>query len=118
MAIVSTSDVQTILNTTGYATQIAAFIPYVQEDIIEYVGHAFQDGYVTQEGALTIAVSTGSGDTITDPNDNFLVAGFAPSMDIALEGGYTNVGIWTIGSSSGAVTAGTIFLGTSDEFIA
>lgn len=129
MAIVTIAEVQAVLGmntaeddivagTTERDAQIAFFIPIVQEDIIEYVGHAFQDGYVTQDGALTIASSTGRGDSITDPNAKFIVAGFAPGMDVALEGGFANVGVWTIGSSSGAVTAGTIFLGTSDEFIA
>ena len=119
MAVVTTDEVKAVLNTTAttYDTQITTFIPYVQEDILEYTGNDFTDGYVSQEGALTIASSTGRGDKITDPNSKFLAAGFKPGMDIALEGGYSNVGIWTIGSSSGAVTAANIFLASSSQVI-
>lgn len=120
MAIVTLNEVKAVLNTTGstaYDARISTFIPYVQEDILEYTGNDFADGYVSQEGALTIATSTGRGDKITDPNSKFLAAGFAPGMDIAIEGGYSNVGIWTIGSSSGSVTAANIFLASSSQVI-
>lgn len=120
MAVVTLDEVKAILGTTAtsYDAQIETFIPYVQEDILEYTGNAFLDEYVSVEGALTIAASTGAGDSITDPNSQFIKAGFAASQDVAIEGGYSNVGVWTLSASTGAVSAAKMYLSTTGEVIA
>ena len=128
MAVITVIETQAILGitkgedmltgSTEYENEIAYFIPIVQDDLVEYLGNAFQDDYVSVEGTLKISESTGRGDKITDVNAKFLEAEFAPGMDIALEGGYSNVGIWTISSSSEAVEAGNMFLTTTGEVIA
>ena len=105
MAIITTNEVKTILGTTvsTYDTKIAALIPYVQEDLIEYTNNGFTDGYVYVDGALTVEPSTGGGDKIFDPNKQFVKAGFSSGMDVALEGGYANVGVYTLKAVASSV---------------
>ena len=100
------AEVKTILGITvaTYDTQIAAFIPYVARDIISYIGHAFQDGYVYRESGseLTFTPDTSTGDYITDSASEFYLNGFRSGMDIAVEGGFSNVGIYGMTSASTA----------------
>ena len=103
--LMTTAEVKTILGITDSTndTQIAAFIPYVASDIVSYIGHAFQDGYVYRESASAIAMYRGDLDTndyIADTDKKFLAKGFISGMDIAIEGGYSNVGIYSVSSAS------------------
>jgi hypothetical protein len=114
MAIMTTAEVKTILGIadTTYDTQIEYFLPLVEKDVIEYLNNAFQDGYVYRRSAGTITFNRGDSDTmdsIEDSDGYFLEKGFADGMDISVEGGYANVGIYTIDS----VTADKI---TLDEY--
>jgi hypothetical protein len=100
----TTAEVKSILGISDstYDTQIAFFIPYVARDIVSYIGHAFQDGYVYRESAsyLALAPDTSTGDYITDDEEEFLVKGFLAGQDIAVEGGYSNVGVYTVAAAS------------------
>ena len=106
----TTAEVKSILGITDstYDTQIAFFIPYVEKDLIDYLNNGFQDKYVSRESASEFAFipDTSTGDYITDGDSDFLNRGFTAGMDIAIEGGYSNVGKYTIAS----VTAGQMVL--------
>lgn len=99
--LMTTAEVKTILGITDttYDTQIAAFIPYVARDIVSYLGHAFQDGWIYRESLSNFEFVQGDSDTadyITDGESEFVEKGFASGMDIAVEGGFSNVGIYTL----------------------
>ena len=101
MALVTVEEAKTILGITGttYDTQLTYFLPLVEKDIVSYLGHAFQDKYVAREGSLDMY--RGDSDThdyITDDDGYFATKGFLAGMDIAIEGGYSNVGLYTIES--------------------
>jgi hypothetical protein len=105
MAIVTTAEAKTILGITGttYDTQLDFFLPLVEKDIVSYIGHAFQDGYVYRESASNFTFVRGDSDTydyITDEENEFKEKGFRDGMDVAIEGGWSNVGIYTVSSAS------------------
>jgi hypothetical protein len=103
--IVTKAEVKTFLN-LGTDTQnddrIDAFIPYVEEDIIDYCNNAFQDGYVYTKGF--IECFEGAPDYLEDRNGYFLKAGFDYGMDIYIEGGYSNVGLYRIATDTNGDT--------------
>lgn len=106
---ISTSDTQ-------YDASIDAFLPFVEEDIIEYTNNGFQDGYVYRESGTALEFIRGDSDThdrITDEDEEFLVHGFRDGMPIVIEGGFANVGLYTIDSAS----SGTLTLSEYGELI-
>ena len=104
MALMTVVEVKAILGITSatYDTQIATFIPYVEKDIIEYLNNGFQDGYVYRHSGsqLAFAPDTSTGDYITDGDSDFVNRGFLEGMDIVIDGGYSNVGKYTIASAT------------------
>jgi hypothetical protein len=105
MALVTTADAKTILGITDttYDTQLSFFLPLVEKDIVSYIGHAFQDGYVYNESASNFEFVRGDSDTydyITDADEEFEQQGFLDGMDIVVEGGWSNVGLYTVSSAS------------------
>jgi hypothetical protein len=105
MALMTRGDVKSILNITdsNYDTQIDYFIPLVEEDIIDYCNNGFQDGYVYRESGSALEFVRGDSDTtdyITDTDAEFLEKGFLSDMDIVVEGGGANVGLYTVSSAS------------------
>jgi len=115
----TTAEVKSVLRITGstYDTDIAFFLPYVEDDIVAYLGHAFQDGYVYRESGNALAFTRGDSDThdtITDEDEDFLTYGFAAGQDIVIEGGFSNVGLFNIQTAA----AGTLTLSEYGELIA
>lgn len=107
MAIITTAEVKTLLSLTGsvYDTAIAALIPYVQADLCEYLNTYFQDGYVYRKSGSALVITRGAtssgttqADKMTDADALFIAKGFLSGMDVAIEGGYSNVGIHSIAS--------------------
>ncbi len=97
----TTAEVKSVLRLTdsSYDVDIAFFLPIVEKDIIAYVGHAWQDGYVYRESASALEFIRGDSDTydkITDEDEKFTERGFASGMDIVIEGGYSNVGLHSV----------------------
>jgi len=104
--MMTVAEVKSILRITDstYDSEIAFLLPLVERDIIEYCNNGFQDGYVYRESAGGFNFVRGDSDTrdyITDDDEHFLDRGFADGMDIVVEGGYSNVGLYTIDSASG-----------------
>ena len=119
MALMTTAEVKDILRLTDstYDSDIEVFLPYVEDDIIAYLGHAFQDGYVYREASGTLAFVEGDSDThdkITDADEEFLIKGFSSGMDIVVEGGWSNVGLYNVQTASG----GTLLLTEYGELVA
>lgn len=119
MALMTTAEVKSILRITDttYDTDIGVFLPLVEDDIIAYIGHAFQDGYVYRESGNAFAFTRGDSDThdtITDEDSEFLTHGFAAGQDIVIEGGFSNVGLYNIQTAA----AGTLTLSEYGELIA
>ncbi len=105
MALMTTAEVKSILGITDTAddTQIAAFIPFVEDDLIDYLNNSFQDGYVFRETGSDFAFVRGDSDTtdyISDTSAEFVEKGFLDGMDIVVEGGGANVGLYNISSAS------------------
>lgn len=105
MALLTAAEVKSFLRDTSsdYDTDIAFLLPYVEKDIIEYCNNGFQDGYIYRESASALEFVTGDSDTydyITDTEAKFSERGFKDGMDIVVEGGWTNVGLYTIDSAS------------------
>jgi hypothetical protein len=118
MALMTTAEVKAILRLTDstYDGDIETFLPYVEDDIIEYLNNAFQDGYVYREsaGALAFAPDTSTGDYITDEESKFGERGFTADMDIVIEGGWSNVGLYHVA----AATDSQLTLSEKGELIA
>lgn len=112
--IVDREEVKRVLRITDntHDASIDAMIPYAQADLCDYCNTYFQDPFVRRESA-SLAFVKGGPDTITDPNEDFVDAGFVAGQDIAVEGGYSNVGIHALAG----VAAGTLTLGSTDELI-
>ena len=105
--MMTVAEVKSILRITDstYDSEIAFLLPLVERDIIEYCNNGFQDGYVYRESAGGFEFVRGDSDTrdyITDDDEHFLDRGFADGMDIVVEGGYSNIGLYTIDSASGS----------------
>jgi hypothetical protein len=105
MALMTTAEVKSILGITAstYDTQIAFFIPLVEDDLIDYLNNTFSDGYVYRESASAFTFVRGDSDTadyITDTEAEFLEKGFLSDMDIIIQGGGANVGLHTVSSAS------------------
>lgn len=102
MAIITYTEAKSILGVTSTQTdtQLATIIPYVEEDIIDYCNHGFEDPVIFHEGGSLAFVrgDTGvatSADRILDDYDYFSTAGFRAGMQIFVEGG-SNAGIYTL----------------------
>lgn len=107
MALMTRAEVKEILRipaaTTDYDTDIDNFLPLVEEDIIETLNNAFPDGYVYRESWSYFDFVRGdstTADYVEDRDSKFRVKGFADGMDIVIEGGGANVGLYTIDSAS------------------
>jgi len=103
MALLTTAEAKTLLGISGttYDTSIATWIPYVEDDIVDYLGHAFQDGYVYRQSITGFEfVNDTDGDYVTDTDGEFLDKGFSDGMDVVIEGGFSNVGLYNISSAS------------------
>ncbi len=118
MALITKDEVKYLLNLTDttYDTRIETLIPYVQDDIVTYLNTLFQDGYIYRESGSAIVITRGSTttgtadpDEITDSDSYFLQKGFRSNMDIALEGGYSNVGVHHVVTAA----AGTLTLSST-----
>lgn len=107
--IVKTTEARDILGLgtdTSYDAQLDVFIPYVEEDIIDYCNNNFADGYIYRQGLLECY--SGTPDYIDDPNGDFIQAGFDCGMDIYLEGGYSNVGVHRIATDTDSDTGSVL----------
>lgn len=98
-------EVKSILGITAttYDTQIDTFIPFVEDDLIDYLNNRFPDGYVFRESGSDFAFVRGDSDTtdfISDTQAEFEEKGFIDGMDIVVEGGGANVGLYNISSAS------------------
>ncbi len=117
MALMTTAECRDLLGISGfdYDESIATYLPYVEDDIIAYLGHAFQDGYVYRESGskLEFVRDTAGGDYITDEDNEFLVHGFRSGIDIVIEGGWSNVGLYHVSSAS----TGKLLLSEKGELI-
>ena len=105
MALMTTAEVKSILRISGtdYDTDIAYFLPLVEEDIIHELNNAFQDLYVYRETGYYFKFVRGDSDTadyVEDKDGRFTDKGFLAGMDIVVEGGAANVGLYTIASVS------------------
>ncbi len=100
------------LTDTTYDNHINRLLPFVQEDIIEYLNNEFRDDNTSYSASMILV--NADPPTITDTENNqFVLEGFEEGMDIALEGTARNKGIYTIAS----VAAGTITLAVTDELL-
>lgn len=112
MALMTTAEVKAILGITAstYDTQIATFIPFVEDDLIDYLNNSFPDGYVFRESgsALAFVRDTSTADFITDTDAEFVEKGFLDDMDIFVQGGGANEGLYNVTAAS----TGTLILGT------
>lgn len=118
MALMTTAEVKSILKITDstYDTDIEFLLPIVEDDLIYELNNAFQDGYVYRQSGTAFEFVRGDSDTkdyITDKEEEFLVHGFRDGMDIVIEGGFSNVGLYTIDSAS----SGTLKLDEYGELI-
>jgi hypothetical protein len=105
MALMTTAEVKSILGITAstYDTQIAYFLPIVEDDIIDYCNNSFFDAYVYRETGSDLAFVRGDSDTtdyISDTAAEFLAKGFLSGMDIYVAGGGANTGLYNISSAS------------------
>lgn len=101
----TTAEVKSILGISAstYDTQIAFFLPIVEEDLIDYLNNTFSDGYVYRESGTALEFVRGDSDTadhITDTDAEFTEKGFLSGMDIIVQGGGANVGLHTVSSAS------------------
>ena len=85
---------------------------YAQEDLVEYLNNHFQSRIITYY-ASSIAFVSGSPDTITDSDSEFVTEGFKAGDDIAVEYAFDNNGIYELSS----VAAGTLTLTTTNELV-
>ena len=105
MALMTVAEVKSILRITDstYDSDIAFFLPLVEKDIIEYCNNGFQDGYIYRESATALKFVRGDSDTydyITDTEAEFIEKGFRDGIDFVVEGGYSNVGLYSVDSAS------------------
>jgi hypothetical protein len=105
MALMTTAEVKNVLGITSstYDTQIAFFLPLVEDDLIDYLNNTFSDGYVYRESGSAFEFVRGDSDTadyIGDTEAEFVEKGFLSGMDIIVQGGGANVGLHTISSAS------------------
>ena len=99
----SIGDTQTVYVSytyNDYDSYIDDLIPIVQADIVEYLGNTFPDENTRYEGSHFELLS--SDVSVNDTEEDFLIEGFSTGMDIALEGSYRNVGIYTISALTSA----------------
>jgi len=105
MALMTTAEVKRILGITAstYDSQIAFFLPIVEDDLIDYLNNTFSDGYVYKESGSAFEFVRGDASTadyITDTEAEFLEKGFLSGMDIIVQGGGANVGLHSVSSAS------------------
>ena len=101
----TTAEVKSVLGITAstYDTQIAFFLPIVEDDLIAYLNNCFSDGYVYRESGSALSFVRGDSDTadhITDTEAKFTEKGFLSNMDIIVQGGGANVGLHSVSSAS------------------
>jgi hypothetical protein len=106
-----------VLSLTRYSTSdtddlalIDTLIPYVQEDLCDYLNNYFHDYYVTYVSG-SISFVKGSPDTITDGESEFVKKRFVAGQDIHVESGTLNDGIHELAT----VAAGTLTLTSTNE---
>ena len=111
--IITTAITKTILGITGsdYDTQIAALIPYVQEDVIAICNPGYTKDENIYVDGITIAFTNTDPDTITDSDSGFVDAGFEGGHDIVVEDSESNDGVYNVDT----VTAGVLTLDSSEE---
>jgi hypothetical protein len=105
MALMTTAEVKSVLGITAstYDTQIAFFLPIVEDDLLDYLNTTFSDGYIYKESGSAFKFIRGDSDTadyIGDTEAEFTKKGFLSGMDIMIQGGGANVGLHTISSAS------------------
>ena len=101
----TTAEVKSVLGitTTTYDSQIAFFLPIVEDDLIQYLNNTFSDGYVYKESGSALSFVRGDSDTadyIGDTEAEFVEKGFLSGMDIIVQGGGANVGLHSVSSAS------------------
>lgn len=95
---------------TGNDTELTTLLDDVQSDVCEYCGTYFQDDIIYRESAAsfdfnrgdTLATAT-EADYINDTESKYSTAGFRDGMDVFVDGGSPNNGIYTISSVSTGV---------------
>jgi len=95
-----------------YDTDISYLIPFVQDDVVEYLNNCFEDKNTSYE-SCRFEFNNTSPPTIDDPDEQFILQGFESTMDIAIQGTYRNKGIYTIDTLS----AGTLTLISSNTLL-
>lgn len=115
MPVLTSANCKTLLQITGsgYDTVIAALIPVVQDDIVQYCKNRFLNGRVYVSGS-GIAFTNSDPDTITDSDSQFVTAHFTDGMDIYVENSYNNDGIYEVDT----VAAGTLTLASGESLTA
>jgi len=100
MAIITTSEVKTLLQITATATDslIDTLIPVVTSDIHEYTNNYFQN-YKTKVESSTFVFSA-SARTLTSDYDFADDYGYATGQDVLISGSLKNNGVHTISSAS------------------
>jgi hypothetical protein len=119
MALMTTAEVKQILRITEttYDSDIEAFLPMVEDDLLSELRETFRDGYVYRESLSDLEFVVGDSDTndhITDDESKFVERGFTSGMDIVVEGGHSNAGLYHL---EGA-TAGALTMSDYGEFVA
>lgn len=105
MGLMTTAEVKSVLGitVTTHDTQIAFFLPIVEDDLIAYLNNTFYDGYVYRESGSALSFVRGDSDTadyIGDTEAEFIEKGFLSGMDVIVQGGGANVGLHSISSAS------------------
>lgn len=107
MALMTTAEVKSILGITAstYDSQIATFIPFVEDDLLAYLNNTFPDGYVFRQSGSDLSFVRGDSDTtdfIGDTGAEFIEKGFLDGMDIHVktQHGSANDGLYNISSAT------------------
>lgn len=112
MRIIELEEVKDILGITDttYDDRINRLLPFVQDDVVNYLNNAFRDRN-TYYASATIELNNADPPTITDTEEEFLNEGFEAGMDIYVEGTQRNNDIYTIATAA----AGTLTLAATDH---
>jgi len=112
--IADTQTVYVSYTYNDYDSIISVMIPFVQDDLCNYLNNYFPDLNTTYTSG-TISMVAGTPATITDSDSQFVIEGFEGGMDIHVTGTYRNNGIYSIASAG--VAAGTITLATGEVLL-
>ena len=112
--IIDKEECKRLVGETGFEHdgEIEALLPIVQDDLVDYCGHVFEDPLISYS-VSEISFVKGSPDTITDNQSEFSDKRFAAGMDIFVDCGNTNRGIYELAT----VAAGTLTLTCSNELV-